>query len=48
MAFSLRTSGHGRRHLRPATIARRCIGGLLMLAGACILSMDLKALLFGA
>jgi len=48
MAFPLRTLGHGRRRLRPATIARRCIGGLLMLAGACILSMDLAARLFGA
>lgn len=50
MAFSFSRCAHppGRRHLRPSTIARRCVGGLISLAGAAILGMQLIALIAGA
>lgn len=50
MAFSFSPSSHkpASRRLRPATIARRCVGGLIMLAGASILTMDMIALASGA
>lgn len=46
MALSFSTSAH--RRLRRVTVARRCVGGLILLAGAAILSMDLIALVTGA
>jgi hypothetical protein len=45
MAFSHKTVA---RRLRPATIARRCVGSLILLAGATILTMDMIALACGA
>lgn len=46
MAFSFSTASRkpAARRLRPATVARRLVGGLIMLAGACILTMDMIAL----
>ena len=46
MAFSFSTASRkpAPRRLRPATIARRLVGGMIMLAGACILTMDMIAL----
>lgn len=50
MAFSFSPASHkpASRRLRPVTIARRCVGGLIMLAGASILTMDMIALASGA
>ena len=50
MAFSSSTSSHKpvARRLRPASIARRCVGSLILLAGATILTMDMIALASGA
>lgn len=48
MAFPCSNSTHSRAHLRPATVARRCVGGLIALAGACLLTRDLIGLVFGA
>jgi len=50
MAFSFSTTPHrpATRRLRPGLIARRCVGSLIMLAVACILTMDLIALASGA
>jgi len=36
------------RRLKPATVARRCVGSLILLAGAVILTGDLVALWRGA
>lgn len=46
MAFSFRTAAQpsASRRLRPATIARRCVGSLILLAGASILTLDMIAL----
>lgn len=35
------------RRLKPATVARRCVGSLILLAGAAIVTGDLVALLRG-
>ncbi len=50
MAFSFSNCAHqpARRPLRPATIARRCVGGLISLAGAAILGMELVTRIAGA
>lgn len=36
------------RRLKPATVARRCVGSLILLAGATIVTTDLVALWRGA
>lgn len=36
------------RRLKPATVARRCVGSLILLAGAVIVTGDLVALWRGA
>lgn len=50
MAFSFSTlaPGPAPRRLRRRTIARRCVGGLILLTGAGILTMDMIALLSSA
>ena len=42
------TPGRTPRRLKPATVARRCVGSLILLAGAVILTGDLVALWRGA
>ncbi|GEM_PF-509718 len=43
-----RTPARTPRRLKPATVARRCVGSLILLAGAVILTGDLVALWRGA
>lgn len=49
MASSSRTSLHRApaRRLRFGTLARRCVGSMILLAGASILTLDMMALLAG-
>ena len=42
------TPGRTPRRLKPATVARRCVGSLILLAGAVIVTGDLVALWRGA
>ncbi len=42
------TPGRTSRRLKPATVARRCVGSLILLAGAVIVTGDLVALWRGA
>ena len=43
-----RTPASTPRRLKPATVARRCVGSLILLAGAVIVTADLVALWRGA
>ena len=42
------TPGRTPRRLKPSTVARRCVGSLIVLAGAVVVTGDLVALWRGA